>query len=212
MMPDNLLPEFVEFEVKFRVDGGLVYDWKKLVSALPGITEFLYLESDDIYYVKDEAFLRHRFTSSDLSKRQEITFKRKIKDHNNIYRVENNVRCDGNTVEGVADFCNNLGFKRNFKISKYVHIYKFEDATLPFYTVIDENGKHDHFIEIEVDEAKLSTMTEDQAWEVIQKYEKILAPLGIIPQKRLRKSLFEMYRKEVKSDKDLPAHPVPSSD
>ena len=198
-MSDNPLIEFVEFEVKFRVDGGLVYDWKRLVAALSDRKEFLYLESDDIYYVKEEDFLRHRFDSKDLNKRQELTYKKKMKTGNNIYRKENNVRCDGNSIEGIADFCDNLGFKRNFKISKFVHIYKFEDATLPFYTVIDEDGKMAHFMEIEVDEEKLKTMTEDQAWEVIQKYEKILAPLGITPQKRLRKSLFEMYRKGEKS-------------
>lgn len=197
-MPDNLLPEFVEFEVKFRVDGALVYEWKRLVESLSDKKDFLYLESDDIYYVKDEDFIRHRFDSKDLTKRQELTLKKKVTKHNNIYRLETNLRVDGNSVETSADFCQKLGFERNFKISKYVHIYKFEDATLPFYTVIDEAGKMAHFIEIEVEESKLSSMTEEQAWAVIEKYEKILAPLGITPQKRLRKSLFEMYRKDAK--------------
>ena len=38
-------------------------------------------------------------------------------------------------------------------------------------------------------------MTQEQAWEVVQKYEKLLAPLGITPQKRKKLSLFEMYVK-----------------
>ena len=211
-MPDNQPTlEFAEFEVKFRVAGDSVYAFKALAEKLPGLLQFIYLESDDLYYVKEgDEFLRHRFDKKNLAGRQELTYKKKMKSANNIYRKENNMRCDDNSIEGVADFCENLGFKWNFKISKYVHIYKFEDATLPFYTVIDEAGNMDHFMEIEVDEEKLKGMTEDQAWEVIQKYEKLLAPLGITPQKRLRKSLFEMYRKDVKSDKDQSARPDPS--
>jgi adenylate cyclase class IV len=190
--------EYVEFETKYRVDGSLVYAFKQLVSGFEGLLQFLYLESDDVYYVKDEEFIRHRFDNKNLAGRQELTFKKKRKDQNNIYRIENNVRCDGNTIRGIYEFCTNLGFKRNFVIAKFVHIYRFEDATLPFYTVIDDEGKMSHFLEIEVDEEKLHGMTEDQAWTVIEKYEKLLSPLGITPQKRLRKSLFEMYRKEVK--------------
>lgn len=187
-----------EFEVKFRVAGDLVYQFKSLVGALEGLKEFIYLESDDIYYVKQNEFLRHRFDPKNLDGRQELTYKRKINTNNNILRVENNVRVDTNTLENVAAICENLGFNRNFKISKFVHIYKFADATLPFYTVIDDEGKMDHFIEIEVDEESLKDMTEDQAWEVVKKYETILTPLGISAQKRLRKSLFEMYVKETK--------------
>jgi predicted adenylyl cyclase CyaB len=193
-MTDKL--EFIEFEVKFKVDGSLVYDFKKLAQTLPELSEFIYLESDDIYYVKGDEFIRHRFDPKNLQGRQELTYKRK-RDSNNIYRTENNVRCDGNSIESVAAFCNNLGFARNFKISKYVHIYRFPEVTLPFYTVIDENGQMTHFMEIEINEDNLHGLTEDQCWEIISKWEKILAPLGVTPQKRMKRSLFELYRKQV---------------
>ena len=186
----------IEFEVKFKVDGSLVYAFKKLVQSLPDLKKFTYVESDDIYYVKDDQFIRHRFDIKDLSGRQEMTFKRKLNQLNNIYRKENNVRCDGNSIDTIASFANSLGFDKNFTISKWVNIYEFPDATLPFYTVIDENGQMTHFIEIEVNEELLKQLTVDQAWEIITKYEKLLAPLGISPQKRLKKSLFEMYRKD----------------
>jgi predicted adenylyl cyclase CyaB len=190
---------FHEFEVKFRVEGDLVYEFKKLVGNLQDLKDFIYIESDDVYYIKDEDFLRHRFSNSKKDKRSELTFKKKLNDGNNIKRIEYNVRVDNNSVENIAGFVEALGFKRGFRIGKLVHIYRFKDATLPFYTVIDELGKIAHFIEIEVDEESLHDMTEEQAWAVIQKYEAILAPLGITPQKRLRKSLFEMYRN--KNDK-----------
>ena len=73
------------------------------------------------------------------------------------------------------------------------HIYNFEDATLVFYTVKD-GSKLDHFMEIEVREDM--EFTEDQAWAIIRKWEKELEPLGITAQNRLRKSLFDMYRRE----------------
>lgn len=187
--------KFCEFEVKFKVEGDLIYEFKKLVSQLEGCKDFVYVESDDIYYVKDNEFLRHRFSNFKKDKRSELTFKRKLNSDNNIKRVEYNVRVDNNSIESIAGFAKELGFDRNFRISKIAHIYKFDDAVVPFYTVIDEQGKMAHFIEVEVNEELLENLTEAEAWVIIEKYEKLLVPLGLTPQKRLRKSLFDMYRK-----------------
>ena len=46
-------------------------------------------------------------------------------------------------------------------------------------------------MEIEVNEEM--EFTDDQGWEIIKKYEKLLEHLGVSPQKLLRLSLFEMY-------------------
>lgn len=192
--PINL--EFHEVEVKFRVDEAMRNDWKQLVEKIDGLKEHIYTESDDIYYTNNDEFLRYRFSPNKKEKRAEITYKSKINKDNNIIRKEVNLRIDGNSSETVEAFVNSLGFKYNFLISKYIDIYKFDDVTLPFYTVIDENGKRDTFIEIEVNEEKIHTLTENECWDIIKKYESILSPLGITAQKRLRKSLFEIYRKE----------------
>lgn len=190
------LSQFIELELKYRVEGSLVYAFKGLVSNIPGLKNFSYIESTDIYYVNDEAeSLRHRFNPKNIKDRQEVTFKRKINPANNIHREETNVRVDGNTVETIADLANKLKFKKNFSLNKFVHLYHFEDATIPFYTVIDEEGKLQHFIEIEVKEEIISTLTEDQAWSILERYERLLKPLGISAQNRLKKSLFEMYRR-----------------
>jgi len=199
--------EYHEVEVKFRFDEAKLNDWKQLVSGLKDkedfdFKEFVYVDSDDVYFTRsittdlEYEFVRYRFSDNKKDKRAELTTKRKLKGGNNIFREEKNLRVDQNSRDLVTGFVEDLGFSFNFRITKYVQIYRFKDATLPFYTVIDENGKRDTFIEIEVDEELLHDMTEDQAWEVIKKYEAILAPLGVTPQKRLRKSLFEMYRKE----------------
>ena len=205
--------EFHEFEVKFRVDEGKLNEWKQLVthyrnSDPDNYKEFVYVDSDDVYYTKksnsadvDYEFIRYRFSDDKKNKRAELTTKRKLKDSFNIIRKEYNVRVDSNTRDTIEGFVTDgLGYEYNFTIGKYVQIYRFKDATLPFYTVIDENGKRDTFVEIEVDEDLLHKINEDEAWGIIKKYEAILAPLGITAKNRLRKSLFEMYSKNL-SDK-----------
>lgn len=200
---------FHEFEVKFRIDASKLNDWKSVMRKYRDenpdeYKEHVMVDSDDIYYTRDSSdpevdyeFVRFRFSDDrKKDKRSELTTKKKLKDTNNIIRIEHNVRVDNNDKKTVHGFITTgLGYQYNFKISKYVQIYVFKDATLPFYTVIDEKGKEDTFIEIEVDEKLLHSITEDEAWEIIAKYEKILEPLGITPRNRLRKSLFEMYRK-----------------
>ena len=199
--------EFHEFEVKFRMDEAQLNAWKQLIINYKkenedSYKEFIYIDSDDIYYVKDVSsedveydFIRYRFSDSKKDKRAELTTKKKLKDTNNIKRIEYNVRVDNNSKETVDGFVTGLGYNINFRIMKFVSIYKFKDATLPFYTVVDDSGNRQSFCEIEVDEELLHKIDEEEAWEIVKKYEKILEPLGVSPQKRLRKSLYEMYKK-----------------
>lgn len=189
------LPEFVEFETKYRIDDPKVlWDFKHLVEAKLGQKDFLYVQSDDIYYVKTaDEFIRYRFSETD--KRAELTIKKKTGTGNNIIREETNVRVDDNEFATVENFVKNLGFSFNFRINKQCHIYRADDATLVFYSVRDlDSQKLSHFIEIEVKEG--GGFTADESWAIIKKYEAMLAPLGVTPQKRLRKSLYEMYRRE----------------
>lgn len=185
-----------EVEVKFKVEEGSLNEWKQLVEGLEG-WQHIYVQSDDIYYTKGDEFLRYRFDPKHEGERSELTYKAKLNDQHNMVRKEVNLRVDPNTPETIKVFANNLGFKKNFQISKYVHIYRFEDVTLPFYTVIDESGERKTFLEIEINEEKIHDLTEDECWDIIRKYEAILAPLGIRHNKRLKKSLFEMYRKGI---------------
>jgi adenylate cyclase class IV len=110
-------------------------------------------------------------------------------------------------IENTRAFIEAIGFKHNFHIYKpFVYIFEFEDVFLPYYTVVDDaTNSVRHFIEIEVKEDKLDAgMTENEAWGIIEHWEGVLKPLGITPQHRLRKSIFEIYRQdkkiEVKND------------
>jgi adenylate cyclase class IV len=168
----------------------------------------LYVEGPDFYYSHPDgeptSFGRYRRPSFGLDGgRAEWTVKFKPKGaKNSIQRLELNWRVDKTPEEDIKRGALLMGFTPNFTITKSCQIYKFEDATLVFYTVYDitegsTSSKVDHFVEIEVSEEKINKegLTEVQAWAIIEKYEKTLAPIGITPQKRLRKSLWEMYRR-----------------
>lgn len=149
-------------------------------------------------------FMRFRTPSHGLDgDRKELTTKYKqtgVK--NNVQREEKNLRVDKTDEDTVKAFVENLGYKLNFSIWKSCHIYNYSDATLVFYSVYDTtNGKAtkvDNFVEIEVSEEKITEMTEKEAWEIVEKYEKTLESVGLTARSRLRKSLFEMYKREIK--------------
>lgn len=200
-MENQGLPKFTEFEVKFRVEPQILTAFKSIVEKLPDLEKFIYVEGPDEYFTKTDNFARYRKASHGLdNNRAEITIKVKPEGaKNNIIRKEVNWRVDGTPREAIHEGLIEMGFSFNFSIWKSCHIYVFADATLVFYTVYDttdgKSQRTDNFLEIEVDEEKVKTLTEEQGWEIIVKYEKALESLGITPQKRLRKSLFEMYKR-----------------
>ena len=185
--------KYKEFEVKYRADPETLYTFKNIMeSASPG--SFIYIESDDVYYTKGDDFLRYRSANEARIKRAELTFKTKTTPGNNIIRTEVNLRVDNNTKETVEQFVNGLGYSFNFTVCKYAHIYNFKDAIICFYSVKTNDSSIDHFIEVEVNEEL--EITEEDGWEIIKKWEKLLEPLKIKSQNRLKLSLFEMYRKD----------------
>ena len=186
--------DFLEIEVKFNADKIDRYAFKEIAKNLEP-SDFLYVESTDIYYIKsDSEFLRHRASAENTkSKRSELTFKKKKNDKNNVVRTEVNLRVDHNDKNTVEAFATGLDYHYGFSLWKACDVYYYHDVNLVYYTVRDDSGKYSHFIEVEVNEDL--EITEEAAWEIIRKYEKILEPLGISPQSRLRKSLFEMYKK-----------------
>lgn len=214
--------EHIEFETKYRVEDHQLIEFKQIVEA-QSPQDFIYVEGPDYYYVYPEpwfkmmpqwdpsgTFIRYRKPSYGLDKgRRQVTWKYKpIDAKNNIQRKENNWDIGTTPEKVILEQIQDSGGVFNFSIVKNCHIYIFADATLVFYTVYDTTygkpKKADNFVEIEVKEETMAETTEAAAWAVIEKYEKILAPIGIVPQKRLRKSLFEMYKKERKDGQTNP--------
>lgn len=199
-MSDKLIPALTEFESKYRLDPEFLIDFKKIVGNMPNLKKFVYVEGSDDYYVKpDGSFARYRRAAHGTDgDRCEVTLKVKPEGaKNNIIRHEVNWRVDITPKEAIQAGLKLMGYTYNFSIYKTCHIYNLDDATLVFYTVFDttdeKTRKTDTFCEIEVDEHLTSTLTENQAWDIISKYEKALERIGISPQRRLRKSLYELY-------------------
>jgi len=193
--------KYLEIEVKYSADNIDRMLFKDIAKKLQP-KSFVYAESSDIYYTKGDEFLRFRMPmendmGGDRDKRSELTFKKKHTEKNNIVRTEVNLRVDLNKPELVHAFCEGIGYRKNFSIYKMCDIYFYEDAVLVYYSVVDENGKHASFLEIEANED--ADFSQEQAKEVLQKYEKHLLPLGITAQNRKKLSLFEMYVKNEKN-------------
>lgn len=194
--------DHIEFESKYRVEQSIVLPFKFIVEKMPTFKEFVYAEGPDEYFVKGDTAARYRKEANKgPNARAELTIKIKPEGaKNNIIREEFNVRVDGTPRETIVKFLSALGFKHNFTVMKSCFIYRMEDATLVSYTVADITDgnlrSEDHFVEIEVSEEQIHTMNEDQAWAILTKYERALEPLGITPQKRLKKSLYEMYKRD----------------
>lgn len=183
--------KFLEIESKYDASEIDRIKFKQFARSL-NPKSFLYVESTDIYYVKDNEFIRYRMPdANDPTRRSELTYKKKHTQGNNVVRTEVNLRVDPNDRDTVMKFCDVLGYTRNFSVYKMCDIYFYDDADIVLYSVLDEDGKVAHFLEIEVDESL--GLSPDQAKDVLVRYEKLLAPLGINAYKRKKLSLFEMY-------------------
>jgi adenylate cyclase class IV len=202
-MEEEKLNEYTEFESKYRVASDMETRFKRLAMTDCGMKNFLYVEGPDVYFVKPgtDDFKRYRKADWEpVTGRAEVTTKRKpMGAKNNVNRIEKNLRVDGNEPALVRQTIEDDGFEYNFEIWKSCHIYHNNEATLVFYCVVETTPgvkyREDHFIEIELNESTIHNHTEEEAWTLLMKYEKMLEPLGIHAQKRLRKSLFEMYRR-----------------
>ena len=186
----------LEIEVKYNADNIDRMAFKEIARSL-NPKKFLYVESTDVYYVKEgDEFLRYRMKAENSIEdsqagRSELTFKKKHTKNNNIVRTEVNLRVDLNAPELIHAFVEGLGYKKNFSVLKRCDIFFYEKADIVFYSVKDESGKYANFLEIEIDEEL--DLTEEQSMDIIREYEKILEPIGITAQKRMKRSLFEIY-------------------
>lgn len=198
-MSEQLLSKHTEFETKYRVDPSNLVLFKDIVGKLPNLKKFIYVEGADLYFVKpDGNFARYRTPSHGMDGRCEVTKKFKPQGaKNNNKRKELNVRVDNTPEETIREDLACEGYVFNFSIYKICHIYKFNDATLVFYSVYDTTdggvSMLNHFVEIEVDEETIHELTEQEAWNIVTKYEESLEPVGINARKRMKMSLYEMY-------------------
>lgn len=186
--------EFKELEFKYNANDVKLKDFIELAEKLKP-TESLTTSSFDYYYTAEnpEEFIRYR-----ESDRPELTLKRKVKTSNNWERVEVDLPLDPNTVtkNTVDNWVKLEGYNENFRIFKSCFIFWYDLVNMVYYIVYDENMKEKgRFMEIEVNKEKVQDLGLELAFTKLKDYEKELLTLGLSPQHRLKKSLFETYKK-----------------
>jgi adenylate cyclase class IV len=108
-----------------------------------------------------------------------------------------NVPTSGDNVNTIQAFVGLLGYKHNFGIFKTCKIFWLDKVDFVYYVVYDKEFKElRRFIEIEALE-DVKWDSEEQAWNEVTKYEKLLEPLGITPRNRMKKSLFEQFYRPI---------------
>ncbi len=150
----------------------------------------------DTYYSGDTQnfeFIRFR-QSPDFA---ELTIKIKSTEKNNNNRFELDLPLLPSRTSNwlVEKFVSLFGFKENFRVWKYFDIYWTEKVDIVYYTIYNKDmteiGRR---IEIEARKDYKFTSAEEALAEV-KAMEQLMAEIGITPQKRMKKSMWEQFRK-----------------
>lgn len=181
-------------EIEFKYDAAYI-ELEKFISLMETfpIKKKIMVSGYDDYFADAEVenFIRYRHRDD----WGQITVKRKLSEHNNNERIEINIPTDGDILQAVTALVDTFKYKHNFTIFSTCKIYWVDKVCMVYYVVYDKELRElRRFVEIEADE-KLHWSSEDEAWGEITKYERLLEPLGITPKNRLKKSLFETFRK-----------------
>lgn len=195
-MIDN---NYSELEYKYRADNIQLQDFLKLMNELK-FESHLDISSWDIYYTPKGQKDTENFTRFRMSNTPELTKKIKTKTSNNWSRIEVDIPLDGNKVteQIVTKFLELEGYEPNFKIYKSCFIFWQNYVNYVYYIVYDENmSEKGRFIEVEVNKNKISKLESQiggAPWQ-LQVASKELEKLGLTAQHRLKKSLFELFKK-----------------
>jgi adenylate cyclase class IV len=185
--------DFKEIEFKYDASSIEMSKFLALVEQLSTHKKMMVSSYDDYFTDESGNFIRYRHHDG----RGELTIKRKVTDKNNNERIEVNVPTAGDNLKAITAFVDLLGYKHNFGIYKTCKIFWVDKVVLVYYVVYDKELKElRRFIEIEADE-DLQWSSEQEAWDEIAKYEKVFEPLGITSKNRLKKSLFEIFKKDL---------------
>lgn len=188
--------KFREVESKYNAKDISLTDFTKFCEARdPHHIKLVEAAGFDHFYAnpsQPDAFYRHRVGQI----MNQLTFKRKTTDANSNIRVERNVDlAPGVTKEQVAAEVGEHGYVYNTSIFKYCKVYFYDWVILSWYVVYDSDmNELGRYLEIEANE-DYNWKTEQEAWDSVVVMEKLCKPLGLTPQMRIKRSLFELYRK-----------------
>jgi adenylate cyclase class IV len=126
----------------------------------------------------------------------ELTIKMKNNEKNNNNRFELDLPLSDKVPDKLVEiFVGLFGFKENFRVYKYFDIYWFEKVDIVYYTIynkdMNEVGRR---VEIEArKDYPFKSAAEGEA--EVKAMEQKMAEIGITPQMRMKKSMWEQFRK-----------------
>lgn len=189
-----MIKRYLEIETKYNAKNVSLTEFKEFCKARGPLRSIMASGYDHFYAKPDEesSFCRHR-TGPD---RNEFTYKQKTNAANSTIRREVNVNMmPGESKETAAALAESFGYQYNTSIFKTCFVYTYEWYTLVYYITYDLDMKElDRLLEIEMKEDH-PWASEADAWNQLTVLEKLCKPLGASPQARIKRSLFEMYRK-----------------
>jgi adenylate cyclase class IV len=126
----------------------------------------------------------------------ELTIKMKNEEKNNNSRFELDLPLSNKVALWMVEkFVGLFGFKENFRVFKYCDIYWYEKVDIVFYIIynkdMNEVGRR---VEIEARKDYPFKSAEEGVAEV-KAMEQKMAEIGITPQMRMKKSMWEQFRK-----------------
>lgn len=190
-----MIKKYLEIETKYNAENISLSEFKKFCEARNPLAHLVASGFDYFYSKKEEptSFCRHRVGSD----KNEFTYKEKTSDANNTVRKEINIQLDkSETVETAAALADSFGYEFNTSIFKTCFIYCYLDHTLVYYICYDTDMKESgRFCEIEAKE-DYPWNSEQEAWSSILALERLFKPLGVSAQNRVKRSLFEIFKKE----------------
>lgn len=184
--------QFKEIEFKYDASNIEMSSFVTFIEENFKINKKMMVSSYDDYFTDPlNNFIRYRYQDGI----GELTIKRKTSDKNNNERIEVNLPTSGDNFKTVEAFVNLLNYKHNFGIFKTCRIFWIDKVVIVYYVVFDKELRPlRRFIEIEANE-DLTWESEQQAWDEVVKYEKVLTSMNITPKNRLKKSLFEIFKR-----------------
>lgn len=185
----------MEIEYKYRADEISLEEFHKFCIGKNPVKSLVASGYDHFYEnLKDTTgFYRHR-VGPDMN---QLTYKRKTSDNNNFVRKEHNLDFSKKvSIDQVSEYVKDFGYQLNTTIFKNCFVYSYDYYTLVFYVCYDTKMKElGRFMEIEMDES-YAWRSEQEAMSSLVAMERFCKPLGVSAQSRLKKSLFELFRKE----------------
>jgi adenylate cyclase class IV len=187
--------KYKEIELKYRADDVPLSSFIDFCLTQPGEFQKVLASGYDYFYENPKepgSFARHRVGPSF----NQLTLKRKLSDSNNFIRTEHNINLGADVTREQAEaLCKELGYKFNTLIFKNVFVYTFDAHTFVYYVCYDKDLKElGRFIEIEMAE-EYPWLNEEAAWEQLLELEASAKVLGLTPQRRMKKSLFEQFKR-----------------